>query len=128
MTFLKIEGVDNVRAVEGEIMRAAGNVGAKGAAVVRRTAHDIEARMKRTAPVDTGAMKNSVGVDFEGDGRFASFAAEIGPTVDYAPHVEFGTTRQAPQPFAFPAADAVEPSFIAALEKLADPFDGDTGG
>ena len=58
-------------------------------------------------------------MDYEGDGRSARMSAEVGPTVHYAPHVEYGTARQAPQPFMRPAADAVEPAFVEAMADIA---------
>ena len=68
---------------------------------LRKTAHDIEADAKVFAPVDTGALKNSISTDATSDG----FHAEVGPTVDYAHYVENGTSKMSPQPYLRPAAD-----------------------
>jgi HK97 gp10 family phage protein len=94
--------------------------------LVISTAHLVEAGGKRRAPVDTGAMRSSIGVDItrHGEGPGWGTEAEIGPTVSYAPFVEEGTERQPPQPFMGPALDEVEPAFVAALESLVDPFEG----
>lgn len=123
MGFVQIDGIDNVRAVEVQLARASGQVGARAAVVVRHAAHEVEARGKRAAPVDTGALRNSISTDF----AFFSIEAEIGPTVGYGAYVELGTSRQAPQPYMFPAGDAVEPGFRAALEQVSDPFGGGGG-
>ena len=97
---------------------AAGQAGARASLVVRKTALDVEATAKTFAPVDTGALRNSIGHDLTGDGRYGRIEAEIGPTVDYAPYVEWGTSRNAPQAFMGPALDRHTPDFITALEQL----------
>lgn len=85
---------------------------------VRKTALDIEATSKAFAPVDTGALRNSIGSDIHADGEHGSIEAEIGPTVKYAPYLEFGTSRMAPRAFMGPALDRHAPSFVQALEQL----------
>lgn len=85
-------------------------------AAVAKSAHDLEAHAKTQAPVDTGALMNSIG------STVAGLHAEVGPTVHYAPYPEFGTYKMAPQPFMGPAADAVEPAFLAAMEQIAGGF------
>ena len=54
------------------------------------------------APKLTGAMANSIETTVEAGSR------ETGPTVDYAPFVEFGTAFMAPQPFMGRAASKHE--------------------
>ena len=87
----------------------------KAQTVVAKSAADIERISKSFAPVDTGALKNSIGFDI-GDG---GLAAEIGPTVHYGAYVEFGTRRRmAPHAYMGPALDIVGPSFAAAMEQI----------
>lgn len=81
--------------------------------VVVKTAFDIEATAKQLAAVDTGNMRDSIGVDV------SPLQAVIGPTVNYAPYVEYGTSRQAPQPFMGPALDRHTLAYIRAMEKVA---------
>lgn len=83
--------------------------------VLDKTAHDIEATAKQMSPVDTGAMRNSIGVDR------GVLQATVGPTVNYAPYVEFGTSRQAPQAFMGPALDRHNPAFFKAMEQIGIP-------
>lgn len=49
--------------------------------------------------VDTGTLKNSIKAE-----KLDTFSWAIGTKVDYAPFLEFGTTRMAPRPFMGPAA------------------------
>lgn len=86
----------------------------KAAQVVAKTAHDIEATAKSLAPVDTGALKNSIGSDI------SALHAEIGPTVSYGIYQEFGTSRMAPHPFMGPALEQHTAAFLAAVEQLGD--------
>lgn len=101
-----------------DLNRVGGQVGAEASMIVRKTALDIEATAKAFAPVDTGALRNSIGHDITGDGRFGAVEAEIGPTVEYGPYVEFGTSRMAPSAYMGPALDRHSPGFVAALEQL----------
>jgi HK97 gp10 family phage protein len=94
-------------------------VGARAAAVVRKTALDLEATAKNRAPVDTGALKNSISTDFAGDGPNV-MAAEIGPTVHYGAYVEYGTSRMSPQPYMGPALDVHSAAYLAALGQTAE--------
>lgn len=80
-------------------------VGARAALVMRTGAMKMERSMKMKAAVDTGTMRSSVSTTMTGDGRSTSITAEIGPTVDYAPFVELGTSRMEAQPFVGPAFD-----------------------
>lgn len=52
---------------------------------------------RSNAPVDTGALKQSITLEVEGN------EAEIGSALEYAPHLEYGTTSQAAQPYLRPA-------------------------
>lgn len=103
-----------------DLASAPGILGARTALVVRKAAHDIEATAKSFAPVDTGALRSSIGVDFDGDGRGQEMTATIGPSVDYAPYVEFGTSRHAPAAFMGPALDRHSADFEAALGMATD--------
>lgn len=80
-----------VRKLAVDLPLAGGKVGARTSAAIRKTAFDIERDAKILAPVDTSDLVNSISTDFEGDGRFASMSAEIGPTVTYGDEVEYGT-------------------------------------
>jgi HK97 gp10 family phage protein len=56
----------------------------------------------RRCPVDTGRLRQSIGLQKVGDGHY-----RVGTNVVYAPYVEFGTRRARAQPFMRPALEAV---------------------
>lgn len=89
----------SIKRLRANISEAGPRNRARLSQALSKTAHDIEADAKVFAPVDTGALKNSISSDV------APFHAEIGPTVDYAHFVEEGTSRMAPQPYMRPAAE-----------------------
>ena len=47
----------------------------------------MQEKAQRNAPVDTGHLKRSIGLETTD----AGMAAEVEPTADYAPYVELGT-------------------------------------
>lgn len=110
--------------------------------IVKKTAFDIEAQAKaRCTAVDTGAMKSSVftaisdgTTSYDGhateaaskrpgvklfpaptDFKEGTVSALVGPSVEYAQHVEFGTESQPAQPFLIPAAEANRDVFVRAV-------------
>lgn len=113
--------VSELNSLTVDLGKAAVRVGADAAQAVRKTTFDIERTAKQFAPVDTGALRNSIGHDFTGDGRSGVIESEIGPTVDYGLHVEVGTSRTAPQGYMGPAYDLHIPDLVTALERNADP-------
>lgn len=103
-----------------ELNRVAVDLGRADAAVVRRvravlarSAADIEREAKAFAPVDTGALRNSIGVDLYG------LDAVIGATANYGGYVEFGTSRMAPHAYMGPAFDRHVGAFIDAVAAAA---------
>lgn len=139
-----------VRKLEFDLSNAHGHVGARASAAIRKTAYDIERDAKILAPVDTGDLENSISTDIEGDGRFATMSAEIGPTVDYGAAIEYGSEPHiiraknggklvfkgrdgglvfvdqvnhpgnAPQPYMGPAFDRNIPAFEQALGEIGE--------
>lgn len=82
---------------------------------IRKAALDIEAQAKMNAPVDTGALRNSIAASKNDE---LSWQVAVG--VNYGAFVEYGTTRMAAQPFLTPAVEAVKPALFAALESMID--------
>lgn len=73
---------------------------------VAKATYDTEADGKANAAVDTGTMRNSITSTVSG------YTGEVGPTVEYAPFVEYGTSRMGPQPFMGPALEKNVAPFI----------------
>ncbi len=71
----------------------------------------VETYAKLAAPVDTGTLRNSIMLD-----EVTPERAILGPHVDYAEHVEFGTSRMAAQPYLRPAVDEHEREIVDAIE------------
>lgn len=82
------------------------------AGAVEKAMLDVEAAAKTSAPVDTGALRNSI----QGE-RTGEFSGIVAPNVDYAIYVELGTRHMSAQPFLTPAADEVRPAFEAAVAR-----------
>lgn len=62
----------------------------------------IQSDARRACPVDTGRLRASIAMEpvvRQGD----RFVLKVGTNVEYAPYVEFGTSRMRPQPFMRPA-------------------------
>lgn len=98
-------------------LRAAGDKAQNMAAdAIAKTAADISNDAKVFAPVRTGNLRASIGYDVTEDSEGVS--AEIGPTVDYAVHLEHGTSRMAPRRFLGPAFDRRTPYLEQALRSI----------
>jgi HK97 gp10 family phage protein len=82
--------------------------------VVGKTGHDTVSDAETLVPVDTGNLKNSLGVDFDDDG----LGFEAGTAVDYGRYVEYGTSRMSPQPYMHPAFDRQLPPAMQAFEQI----------
>lgn len=104
-----------------------------------------EGYAKMLAPVDTGLLRNSVthtrsGVSFQHDykadrgdahgsaggtiGSEDEKAVYIGTNVEYAPYVEMGTSKTAPQRFVQPAVEDHADTYQAVFEKNLKDFLG----
>lgn len=103
-----------MRRVAADLSEQAETLVPRASAVVRKVAFDTEADAKVLAPVDTGMLRNSITTAVTGDGLTAAVVA----TASYAPFVELGTSRQAPQPFMGPATDRNTPKFHEAMSQL----------
>ena len=116
-----------------EVDRVMKALGMSRDAIVRTIGFDIESAAKQNAPVDTSALRNSIYTETSQGGTFnvAESNAKgannkvttiqhpkpdegfvnVGPSVNYAEFVEFGTSRQAAQPYLVPAAESVSQKF-----------------
>ena len=104
---------DDIRRVTASLAGAGPRVRQMGSLAVGKTLKDIERSAKERAPVDTGNLKDSIGVT-----RHSPLSGEVGPTAEYGYWVEMGTSRMAPQPYMAPAADIHLPLFEQAIVEL----------
>jgi HK97 gp10 family phage protein len=116
------KSVCTVSIVFNKLPQLKGQSKQKASQAVRKAAFDIEAGAKQRAPVNTGALKNSIEATGEDGKALAAggLMAEIGPGVDYGIFVELGTHKQAAKPYLTPAAEAVKPSFLEAMKRIVD--------
>jgi HK97 gp10 family phage protein len=116
-----------------EVDRVMKALGMSRDAIVRTIGFDIESAAKQLAPVDTSALRNSIYTETP-DGNTFDVASSnalsknpkvttiqhpkpekgfvnVGPSVNYAEFVEFGTSKQSAQPYLVPAAESVSQKF-----------------
>lgn len=84
--------------------------------VVRHNGAEMQEKAQRNAPVDTGTLKRSIGLEITDSGM----AAEVEPTADYAPYVELGTRFMDAQPYLKPAFDDQKEKFRKDMKKLVE--------
>lgn len=109
MAELKIEGVD-------ELMKALKkNVKLDDVKrVVKQNGSELQTAAERVVPVDTGTLKRSIGLEIKDSG----LTAEVEPTAEYAPYVEYGTRYMRAQPYLRPSLERQEGQFKADMKKL----------
>ncbi|MCL8026314.1 HK97-gp10 family putative phage morphogenesis protein [Nocardioides bruguierae] len=109
-----------VRALGARVATNGGRVGSRGSAVLRRAMYAIQEDAQALAPVDTGALVESISTSFTGDGRNGRMSGETGPTVDYGLYVHDGTSRMPGRPYLATAFDRQVPRFEAAVRQLGE--------
>lgn len=109
--------IETISQLVAELAGAAATIGVRSEAAVAKVAQDTAATARELAPVDTGALRDSIEATHEGSGAY-----DVGPSVSYAPFVEFGTSVMGPQPFMGPAADAHEAELEAAIAEAGAVF------
>ena len=67
-----------------------------------------------TKGYQTGQSKRSVGLEFTDGG----FAAEVEPTTEYSPHLEYGTRFMDAQPFVGPSFNEQKEKFKKDMQRL----------
>jgi len=81
---------------------------------VKASTLDVQARAQAVVPVRTGLLRRSIHSVFENGG----LRGICGPSVSYAPYIEFGTRHMAARPYMRPAAALVLPKFAEAIRAL----------
>lgn len=80
---------------------------------VRLNGSELQTKAQEKAPVDTGQLKRSIGLEITDDGM----TAEVEPGVDYAAYQEYGTRFMNAQPFMHPALQEQAKQFRKDLER-----------
>lgn len=75
----------------------------------------VERDAKINAPVDTGRLRASITHRITTEGNDS--IVEVGTNVEYAPAVEFGTSKKSANPFLFPAFHSNKNKIINELAK-----------
>ena len=106
----KVHGVD-------QMVRLIANKGKKARIATNReldlSSKRIERMAKVKAPVDTGALKNSIF-----SAKAGNLTYKVTAPQHYAIYVEKGTRKMRAQPYLKPALDAERPKLISNLRKL----------
>ena len=97
--------VTGVAEAQKELERQGRTIGEGLAEVVSVAAAAIRDEARRTAPVDSGDLRDSIGYHVEGDTAEVKIMGANRSGVWYAQFVEFGTSKQPAQPFMGPAAE-----------------------
>ena len=82
--------------------------------VVQKNGADLQRNAQEKAPVDTGTLRRSIGLDLTD----SCLTATIAPTVEYAPYQEYGTRYMDAQPFVGPAFNEQKNKFVNDMKKL----------
>lgn len=87
---------------------------------VKRIVHhhgaEMQEKAQEKAPVDTGYLKRSIGLEITDGGM----SAEVEPAADYGPYPEFGTRFMEAQPYMRPAFEEQSKEFRKDMQKLVE--------
>lgn len=104
---------DGVSVIRDGTGQAVDGIGSAIGAALEEIGLLAEGYAAERCPVDTGNLRGSIAYEVDaGDS-----AVYIGTNVEYAPHVELGTSRQRAQPFLRPAASGHGEQYRQVLKK-----------
>lgn len=95
------------------LLNAMAKVKPNSAKIVAQAALKVEAQAKVNAPVDTGALKNSLNSE-----QMNPLLWRVQDGVTYGIYQELGTYKMAAQPFLIPAVESVSSEYIAMWRSL----------
>lgn len=86
--------------------------------VVKHNGAQLQEKMQNKADFkmgyQTGTTKRSIGLEITDNGM----TAEVAPTTEYSPYLEYGTRFMDAQPFVFPAENEQKEKFKRDMQKL----------
>ena len=103
---ISIEGMGAVSAALEQYAAEAVETMSKG---IAEGCKIVEGEARAEAPVDTGALRQSIHSQTEG------LTGTVGTNVEYAMYPEFGTYKMKAHPFLVPALKNKQPEVIAAI-------------
>lgn len=115
---------------EADIARLMQTLPSEAFDAVQKWAEEIALRLaeraKEIVPVRTGHLLESISAVFgedvedpDSDGSSRAFApVQVVADTPYASFVEFGTSKMAAHPFMGPAAEELEPEFLAGVDSI----------
>lgn len=116
-----------IRLDMSELLSIEANLMSRAEEIISKCAFLVEGKAKSKAPVDTGALKNSIYTSLYRSSAGAGYKlpipdspliAYVGPTVDYGIYVEFGTYKMAAQPYLWPAVVETNTEFLRIWRQL----------
>lgn len=81
---------------------------------VKFNGSELQKKAEKNAPVDTGNLKRSIGLEIKDGG----LTAECRAKAEYAGYVEYGTRRMEAQPYMGPAFNEQKKQFKKDLKEL----------
>lgn len=82
--------------------------------VVKMNGAELQQKVMRNAPVDTGALKRYIMLSIMDGG----LTARVNPLMNYSSYPEYGTRFMAAQPYIRPAMNAQKQQFKSDLKRL----------
>jgi len=112
----------DVSEMKRELDRASDELLAAFSDAVKESAQQVRENARRTVPVDTGNLRDSITHRSKGDMRREVYVDTT--TATYGHIVEFGSSGRPEHPFMGPAADMERAAFkqrvVAAVKRIAD--------
>ena len=102
-----------------DLSQEGARVGALTAKAVKDSGQRVQSMGRANAPVRSGALRDSIGVDTYGDGRSKGITVVVGPSVRYGRFPEYGTAKTPPHPYMQPAFAAEAPRLEATISAIA---------
>lgn len=115
MPKITVDGAEEGKRLKASFERKGLDVEGNLEQTLEHQAKRVEADAVLLAPVDTGRLKNSIGTRKADEMDF-----QVGSDVEYAPDQEFGSMRNAPQPYLRPALEknkgAIKKAIVDAIK------------
>lgn len=108
--------VSQLVALGADLGKAPARIGREGSKAVRKAGRQVQQTAKKIAPKLTGELQGSIEITNQGDGRSSALSVTVTATSAHAMFVEYGTYKDAPQPFMAPAGDAALAELVAGIE------------